>query len=90
MNNMIKTAATHAAIALTVQVVLQFLIGWVAAGLVACAVFLGREIAQHEYKGGGPLEVPIHYGLTNHWTTDSVLDVLLPAIATGVAAWIWI
>lgn len=90
MNNMIKTALIHAAIAVAVQAVLQIWFGWLAAGWIACSMFFGRELAQHEYKGGGPLVVPLHYGLTKHWTLDSVLDVLLPAIATGVMAWILI
>ena len=84
---MIKTALTHAAIAVLIQLCLQFWFGWIAAGWIACAIFFGREIAQHEYKGGGPLKVSVLYGLINHWTLDSILDVLFPAIATG-AVWL--
>lgn len=84
---MIKTALTHAAIAVFIQLVLQFWFGWLAAGWIACAVFFGRELAQHEYKGGGPKVVSALYGLTNHWNLDSFLDILFPAVATGV---LWI
>lgn len=84
---MIKTALIHALIAALIQIGLQYWLGWLAAGVIACAIFFGREIAQHEYKGGGPLKVSLLYGLTKHWTLDSILDVIFPAIATG-ALWI--
>lgn len=84
---MIKTALIHAGIAVVIQAALQFWLGWFAGGAVACAIFFGRELAQHEYKGGGPLKVSLLYGLINHWTLDSALDVLLPVIATG-ALWL--
>lgn len=93
---MIKTALTHAFIAIVMQVLLavylqglhgfDFNNGLLAGGFAACCGFLFREIAQHEYKGGGPLNVGMLYGLKNHWTLDSILDVLLPTIATG-ALW---
>lgn len=87
MNNIIKTALTHSAIAALIQCVLSVWFGWLAAGWVACSLFLGRELAQHEYKGGGPNNVSLLYGLTHHWTLDSVLDIVLPIITTGV---LWI
>ena len=94
---MIKTALTHAAIAVIIQfglaLYLQLLHSFefnqalLAGGIAACFGFFFREISQHEAKGGGAKVVPIFYGLTNHWNFDSVFDVLFPAIATG-ALWI--
>jgi len=60
-----------------------------AGGVVACAVFLGREIAQHEYRlalkrgwvYGRPKPVRWYEGTTTGWTVDSVLDVVAPAAA---------
>lgn len=86
-----KTHLEHAIIAIAIQVVVWLVFGlglgivsaW-AAGAVAVAVFLGREIAQHEYKGGGPNEVTPFYGLLNHWSTDSVLDVVSPLVVCCV------
>lgn len=93
MNNIIKTAITHGVIALFMQILLSVYLFYVhgftldhsvlAGGFAACAAFLFREIAQHEYKGGGPNNVNITYGLTHHWNIDSILDVLFPIITTG-------
>lgn len=90
MNNKLKTALEHAVIAVLLQLLLSPLFGLVCAGVIACSIFLGREIAQHEYKGGGANNVPLFYGLFNQWDTDSVLDVLLPIISTGVITWLFV
>jgi len=45
------------------------------------AVFVGREIAQHEYKGGGGNAVAWYYDLINHWSPDSMLDVTAPVVS---------
>ncbi len=89
------THLEHAVIALIFQALLWPFVGrWVAGSLIV-AVFLGREIAQHEYAGGGPNEVWHLYGLFNHWSLDSVLDVLTPALACTLVAlvmpgsWLW-
>jgi len=38
--------------------------------------YLGREVAQHEYKGGSwEKDLPVWYGFINHWSLDSVLDL---------------
>ncbi|MBZ5487015.1 hypothetical protein HW452_05695 [Halomonas aquamarina] len=80
------THLEHTIIALLFQALLWPFVGrWVAGSLIV-AVFLGREIAQHEYAGGGPNEVWYLYGLFNHWSLDSVLDVLTPAVACTVLA----
>lgn len=50
-------------------------------GAVACAIFLGREISQHEFKGGGPKVVSPLYGLLHHWTADSIIDFAAPVAA---------
>ena len=93
---MIKTALIHAAIAVAIQFGLALYLQWLhgfdfndgllAGGFTACCGFLFREIAQHEYKGGGPLKVGIAYGLTHHWSLDSIVDFVFPIIATG-AVW---
>ncbi len=81
------THLEHGVIALVIQITVWLIFGlgfgmvtaW-GAGAIAFAVFLGREIAQHEYKGGGPNEVSALYGLTNHWTTDSIIDAVVPFV----------
>lgn len=93
MNNKIETALEHGIIAGIIQILLTVYLyhvhsftvehGILAGGFTACAGFLFREMAQHEYKGGGPTKVGIMYGLTHHWTLDSVLDILFPLIVTG-------
>lgn len=80
------THLEHAIIAMGVQCLLWPLVGrWVGGSLIV-AVFLGREIAQHEYAGGGPNAVGYFYGLLHHWSLDSTLDVLSPAAACAVLA----
>lgn len=89
-----RTHLEHALIALGVQLILWPLLGVVAAGIVACAVFFGREVAQHEYKAlrlqyhealtlG---ELPWWVGLRYGWTRDSVLDVVTPAVLCALLA----
>lgn len=75
-----KTHLEHSLIALIIQIVGSALVNPWWSGSVAVTVFLGREIAQHEYKGGGPNEVSPLYGVFNHWSTDSILDVLCPVV----------
>lgn len=85
----------HIVIALLFQALLWPFVGrWVAGSLIV-AVFLGREIAQHEYAGGGANEVWQLYGLFNHWSLDSFLDFAAPAVACALVAiimpggWLW-
>ncbi|MDF1824164.1 MAG: hypothetical protein P1U68_05960 [Verrucomicrobiales bacterium] len=80
------TAIEHGVIAVVVQLLLWRPFGIWSGGAIAFAVFLGREIAQHEYKGGGPKEVSWHYGLTHHWNLDSVLDISVPLVACLITA----
>lgn len=76
----------HAIIAVAFQCLLWPLVGrWVGGSLII-AVFLGREIAQHEYAGGGPNAVGYFYGVVHHWSQDSSLDVLSPAAACVLLA----
>ncbi|MEC8918757.1 MAG: hypothetical protein VX796_14240, partial [Pseudomonadota bacterium] len=80
------THLEHAIIAAGIQCLLWPFVGrWVGGSLIV-AVFLGREIAQHEYAGGGPNSVGHFYGLLHHWSPDSVFDVLSPAVACAVLA----
>lgn len=66
----------HFVIAMGLQVVLWPVLGRRAAACFIVAVFLGREISQHEARGGGANAVNWYYGLLNHWNSDSLLDVL--------------
>lgn len=82
----------HFMIGIGIQLLLWLFFSRWAAGGMAVAVFLGREIAQHEYKGGGGNVVPWYYGLLNHWTVDSLLDVAAPLagcllVALATAWW---
>lgn len=73
-----KTHAEHLVIALAIQLVLWPLLGIWGSGALAVGIFLGREISQHETSGGGANAVSWHYGITHHWTKDSILDVVVP------------
>lgn len=89
MKNMIKTAILHALFALGIQFALAPLIGYLGGAIAGCIYYLGREVAQHEYKGGGPKVVKWYYGFINHWNTDSVLDMVFPIVATGVICYLF-
>lgn len=80
MNEILGSAVEHGVIALALQLILWRFFGIWGAGAIAFAVLLGREIAQHEYKGGGPKVVEWHYGLTHHWNFDSTLDLAIPLV----------
>ncbi|WP_240488290.1 MULTISPECIES: hypothetical protein [unclassified Halomonas] len=66
------------------------------AGVIPVAILLGREIAQHEYRlgiqrgweWGETLPVGMFEGVWRGWTLDSALDVLLPALACGLLAFL--
>ena len=85
-----KTHLEHTIGALIIQLVLWFPIGLVASTGVAIAIFVGREIAQHEYRiginrgwiYGQNLPVKWYEGVTKGWTLDSVLDIVFPAVVT--------
>lgn len=89
-----RTHLEHTVIAVLIQLALWPVFGLVIGGLTACAVFLGREIAQHEYKlalSRGWVwgqKKPVHWfeGLLKGWSKDSVLDIALPVLACGLAA----
>lgn len=84
----------HVTIALIIQLLLLPFVSARVGGTIAIAVFLGREIAQHEYRlgiqrgweWGETLPVGMFEGVWRGWTLDSVLDVLLPALACAVVA----
>jgi len=88
---MIKTAASHALVAVVIQLVLWPLVGLAGGGTAGVAFYLGREITQHEYKGGSwEKDLPPSYGFIHHWSLDSVLDMAAPVAACGAvyaAAW---
>ena len=85
---------TVAAIAIQSLIALTGLADWWASGAIACAVFLGREIAQHEYKHatnngwswGKPLPIKGHEGIIYGWSRDSVLDVAIPVAVCSLIA----
>lgn len=89
-----KSHFGHAAMALVIQLALAPLIGLLAGGLVAVSLYLGREIAQHEYRlgiergwqWGETLPVRWYEGLTHGWHRDSILDFLSPAAICAAAA----
>ncbi len=86
----------HVVIALGVQLLLALLPRvtlWVS-GSLAVAVFLGREIAQHEYRlaiqrgweWGQTQPVGMFEGVYTGWHLGSILDVLMPAVACFILA----
>lgn len=89
-----STHLEHIVIAWAIQFVLWPLFGPWAAGAVAVAVFLGREIAQHEYalalergwSWGQEPPVGWYEGLLHGWTLDSTLDVLAPTVGCALLA----
>ncbi|WP_275289166.1 hypothetical protein [Halomonas elongata] len=91
---MIKTAIAHAAVAAIIQLILGQFIGYGAAGVVAVAFYVSREITQHEYKlgirrgwvWGEKLPIQPWEPLVRGWSLDSVLDVASPAAACAVIA----
>lgn len=94
---MYSSAIWHSVIAVIMQLIIcagVYLIhgfttecGLLTGSIAACSAYLFREVAQHEYKGGGPKVVKWYYGFINHWNKDSILDLLFPLIAT-VAIWL--
>ncbi|WP_447045331.1 hypothetical protein [Vreelandella sp. H-I2] len=84
-----KSQLEHALIALAIQALASLLIGPWWAGSLAVTLFIGREIAQNEYRiahhrgwqWGEKLPVKWHEGIWKGWTRDSVLDVLAPLVA---------
>nr|WP_246392891.1 hypothetical protein [Halomonas organivorans] len=78
---------------MAIQLALWPLLGPIAAGAVAVALLLGREIGQHEYRlglergwqWGDPLPVRWHEGVWRGWTRDSAIDVAAPVGATSLA-----
>lgn len=88
------THLEHVFVALLIQVALLPFANARVTGAIAVALLLGREIAQHEYRlavqrgweWGQTLPVGIFEGVWRGWTLDSVLDVVLPALACTVVA----
>jgi len=93
-----RTALEHALIAVVIQVALAPFTDVMAAGVIAMAIFLGREIAQHEYKiavqrgwrwGQGAKPVKWYDGIIGGWSKDSLLDLIFPLIAVSAVATGW-
>lgn len=93
-----KTNWQHLGIAVGIQLVLFAAFFWLTSiwvcGALAVAVFLGRELAQHEYNYayqhgwtyGETLSVPWYVGLTNDWSKDTILDVACPLVGCALVA----
>jgi hypothetical protein len=81
-----KTWIEHTVGAIAGQLILWPVFGLFCGGAMAVAFFFGREVSQHEYKEMRKRKkktlnsVPFGHGLWNHWTLDSVMDVVVPAI----------
>ncbi|MBT2787361.1 hypothetical protein J7J48_13350 [Halomonas sp. ISL-106] len=90
------THLEHVIIALIIQLSLLPFVSARVAGVIPVAILLGREIAQHEYRlgiqrgweWGETLPVGMFEGVWRGWTLDSALDVLLPALACGLLAFL--
>lgn len=84
-----KTHAEHSIIAVAIQLALWPLVGLMAGGIAACCIFLGREIAQHEYalirKRGSRSKIRWYEGVTTGWSTDSIIDFVAPVVACSAA-----
>lgn len=86
----------HALIALLLQFALWPFVGMWVGGTVAVAIFLGREIAQNEYRvanrrgwaWGQVPPVEWHEGVWRGWTEKSLFDVLSPLAACLLLAWL--
>lgn len=84
----------HALIAVLIQFALWPFMGMWVAGSVAVALFLGREIAQNEYRvahrrgwtWGQVPPVNWYEGAWRGWTRKSFFDVLAPLFACVVIA----
>ena len=83
-----KTHAEHSVIAVVIQLCLWPVFGLWASGSIAIAILLGREIAQHEYTlaitrdwlWGEVKPVKWYEGLIKGWSSDSLLDVIVPSL----------
>lgn len=94
MLNWNQSHLEHAIIAVGIQLLLWPIFGVVAAGVIACTLFLGREIMQHEYKEMqilglttiNELRPNIFVGVYKHWTEDSVMDVVACVLSCSLTA----
>jgi hypothetical protein len=83
-----KGTAGHVAVTLIATYIYPLL------GLVCAGSFIGREIAQAEYRyieahGGKRYSCPWYCGfLPESWTFKSILDWLLPVCVAGAVTWI--
>lgn len=87
----------HALIAAVVQAIIGGLTGkWWAGGMLASGYFIGREVAQAEYRWieqfgtGLRADMPWHAAFDPRvWqTTDQIADWLGPVIVTALIAWL--
>lgn len=94
IKNYWKTWIEHTVGAIAGQLILWPVFGLFCGGAMAIAFFFGREVSQHEYKemkirGTNTLNsVPFGHGLWNHWSVDSIMDVVVPLIGCLIVWWI--
>ena len=89
-----RTSIEHAIYAMLMQAAIGLLTGdWLAGAAFGVAFFAGREHAQAEDRyiaanGGKRYETPVpaEFGALHpkYWSKDSVLDLILPAMACAV------
>ena len=84
----------HVAVALVIQLLLWPLGLWIGAA-AASAFFIGREIAQAEYRniehfyGGKRANMPWYGGFQKQaWTAKGLLDWILPTVVTVTFAFV--
>jgi hypothetical protein len=85
-----RTNFEHAAYAVAIQIIVWLLTGdWLAGAMLGVGFFLGREHAQAEYRviqkfyNGKRANMPWYGGFEPRaWSLDSVLDFMLPIVAT--------
>lgn len=84
------TPLEHLIIALLIQLGFwRFTGSWWLGAVFSIGLFLGREHAQREYKIGNPSQLWGYEALDFwRWKLDALLDLLLPAIAVLLVAWL--
>lgn len=85
-----RTNFEHALFALLMLAVIGWPTGnWWAGAAFGSAFFLGREHAQREYHLGDPSKLPPWAGFDIwNWSLDAKLDLIVPVIVVGLAAYV--
>lgn len=85
---------THILLAFFIQLAAMPFIGWWGGALAASFFYIGREIAQAEYRvineyyNGKRANMPLWGAFQPRaWTTKSVLDWVFPTVSGFMIAW---